>query len=181
VKCPHCHQEFELSWGRYLRLTIHKFACPYCGQRSICDVINPVMGNILMFGGAVIGLLGVAIAKVWLGVPGCIVGVLPLAILALPVGRMADRRWGKLRAVGESEPRESAVCAECKAEFGLEEMVRHNDLYYCGRCKPVFLQKLTEGSINGRRARRKHEFRSWWFWFWVGVIAVGTWFVLVWL
>jgi uncharacterized RDD family membrane protein YckC len=38
-----------------------------------------------------------------------------------------------------------AVCCECQRVFPLDEVIRHGDVYVCGACKPVFLQKLREG------------------------------------
>jgi uncharacterized RDD family membrane protein YckC len=39
-----------------------------------------------------------------------------------------------------------AVCAECGKLFEISEMIRHGDAYICANCKPIFMQKLTEGA-----------------------------------
>ncbi len=38
-----------------------------------------------------------------------------------------------------------AVCAECGRIFNADDMIRHEELYVCANCKPVFMQKLAEG------------------------------------
>jgi uncharacterized RDD family membrane protein YckC len=39
-----------------------------------------------------------------------------------------------------------AVCSECKAIFNVQDMIRYENLYVCAVCKPLFMQKLTEGA-----------------------------------
>ncbi len=39
-----------------------------------------------------------------------------------------------------------AVCAECGKMFPVSEMIRHGAAYICAGCKPVFMQKLSEGA-----------------------------------
>jgi uncharacterized RDD family membrane protein YckC len=39
-----------------------------------------------------------------------------------------------------------AVCGECGKIFPLDEMIRHGNAYICAGCKPVFMQKLSEGA-----------------------------------
>lgn len=39
-----------------------------------------------------------------------------------------------------------AVCAECHKIFPADEMIRHGAAYICAGCKPVFMQKLSEGA-----------------------------------
>jgi uncharacterized RDD family membrane protein YckC len=39
-----------------------------------------------------------------------------------------------------------AVCAECLRIFPMDEMIRHENTYICAGCKPVFMQKLSEGA-----------------------------------
>jgi uncharacterized RDD family membrane protein YckC len=47
-------------------------------------------------------------------------------------------------APGTSGP--EAVCAECKRIFPIEDMIRHGNSYICSNCKPIFMQKLSEGA-----------------------------------
>jgi uncharacterized RDD family membrane protein YckC len=39
-----------------------------------------------------------------------------------------------------------AVCAECLKIFPVDEMIRHGNAHICASCKPVFMQKLSEGA-----------------------------------
>lgn len=39
-----------------------------------------------------------------------------------------------------------AVCAECGKIFPAAETIRHGNVHVCAACKPVFLQKLSEGA-----------------------------------
>jgi DNA-directed RNA polymerase subunit RPC12/RpoP len=48
-----------------------------------------------------------------------------------------------------TEPTREAVCVECGKIFNMDEMIRHGQGYVCANCKPVFLQKLSEG-FTGR-------------------------------
>lgn len=42
-----------------------------------------------------------------------------------------------------------AICAECGKIFPIDEMIRHGNVRICSNCKPVFMQKLSEGaSLN---------------------------------
>jgi uncharacterized RDD family membrane protein YckC len=58
----------------------------------------------------------------------------------------------------------SANCAECNRVFPIESMIRYKNVYVCGTCKPVFMQKLAEGAqINTGELR--------WAGFWVRFAA----------
>ena len=46
-------------------------------------------------------------------------------------------------AMEEAKP--GAVCSECGRLFNVEDMIRHGDVYICASCKPIFIQKLSEG------------------------------------
>jgi uncharacterized RDD family membrane protein YckC len=39
-----------------------------------------------------------------------------------------------------------AVCTECGKIFPIDEMIRHGNARICANCKPVFMQKLSEGA-----------------------------------
>jgi uncharacterized RDD family membrane protein YckC len=40
-----------------------------------------------------------------------------------------------------------AVCNECGKIFPIDEMIRHGNARICANCKPVFMQKLSEGAL----------------------------------
>ncbi|MCX7887243.1 MAG: hypothetical protein N3B01_08355, partial [Verrucomicrobiae bacterium] len=42
--------------------------------------------------------------------------------------------------------RQGAVCSECGRWYGLDELIRYEGNWICGRCKPLFVQRLKEGT-----------------------------------
>lgn len=53
----------------------------------------------------------------------------------------------------------AAICGECARTFPTSEMIRYQNLFICSRCKPIFMQKLSEGA-----AIQTGEFRYAGFW-----------------
>src|SRR5581483_5377936 len=43
-----------------------------------------------------------------------------------------------------------AVCTECNRIYPTSSMIRYGEAHVCANCKPVFLQKLSEGARIGR-------------------------------
>ena|SRR5436190_11446752 len=175
MRCPECGHEFELTSARYFKLVRQKFACPGCSRRLVCEA-NPVVVSIGAFIATILMLLGIAAANLWLPGLWCLIGVLPTVIFFFPAGLILDRKWGKLRSVGELKAADIANCVECKAEFNVQELIAHNGLYYCATCKPILLQKLAEGLTIGR-ARHKHVLRTWWFRLIMLFVILSAWFV----
>ena len=64
------------------------------------------------------------------------------------------RPYREFLPAGEAPPQanpsapaqEETVCAECGKIFPVDETIRHGNVRVCAACKPVFLQKLTEGA-----------------------------------
>lgn len=57
------------------------------------------------------------------------------------------QRYGELQTqTSAGEAGESHTCVECGRPFPEEEMVRYGDSWVCGKCKPVFFQRLKEGA-----------------------------------
>lgn len=55
-------------------------------------------------------------------------------------------------APGEED---SAACTECGRVFSKQDMIQYGTVHVCAACKPIFLQKLSEGvSVTTRRGRR---------------------------
>lgn len=44
------------------------------------------------------------------------------------------------------EKNSEGVCNECHKMFPLDEMIQHGNVRICSNCKPVFMQKLSEGA-----------------------------------
>lgn len=50
---------------------------------------------------------------------------------------------------------EQAQCAECRGVFYKQDMIQYGTVHVCANCKPVFLQKLSEGvQVQGRSGQR---------------------------
>src|SRR4051812_25986747 len=43
---------------------------------------------------------------------------------------------------------ETFLCLECSGMFVSDDLIRYGDGYICGRCKPIFMQKLSEGALR---------------------------------
>jgi len=41
---------------------------------------------------------------------------------------------------------DEAICAECRGTFKKQDMVTFGNSYVCANCKPVFMQRMTEGA-----------------------------------
>jgi hypothetical protein len=175
VKCPHCNHDFELTYDRYWRISFRKFACPNCFRKSIFVPGGPLYFGLLMGFLTTLGLLGVAIANYWLRPPQCAVGLVLMLAPAVPFAKFLVRRLGRLTGIGDPETQGTAICAECRSVVPIEDMIAHNSIYYCAKCKPIFLQKLAEGSAPPFRASPKHFLRAWWFWVYVALVAIACW------
>src|SRR6188472_1248011 len=67
-----------------------------------------------------------------------------------PVWREGMADWQPLSAARPDGPPMpavpgSGVCAECGRSFPSDELVTLNKSLVCAQCKPVFLQRMTEG------------------------------------
>ena len=55
------------------------------------------------------------------------------------------------------------VCAECGKMFSRDNAIQYGAAWVCATCKPIFLQKLREGSVNPGELRYAG--------FWIRVVA----------
>jgi hypothetical protein len=53
--------------------------------------------------------------------------------------------------IGGAAPSGGLICAECGKAFQPDEVVRVHDRWVCAACKPIFLQRVREGSMAGAR------------------------------
>ena len=163
MTCPHCNCDFEPTWTANFGSTRTKVTCLHCSKRSFVD-LGPLAGLVALWVVLGVSSLAMLIARQLFGMPLCILAPLPVLLLAYPFRELADHKWGSLRPIGELEPPIVAPCAECGSELGVKEMIAHNGLYYCGKCKPILLRKLAEGSSVSAPARPKLPHQVWWFW-----------------
>ncbi len=52
---------------------------------------------------------------------------------------------------GATEPAAELYCSQCGRGFQRAEMIRYGDIWICGDCKPVFMQRLKEGAALPRQ------------------------------
>ncbi|MDB6023557.1 MAG: hypothetical protein JWQ04_3414 [Pedosphaera sp.] len=75
------------------------------------------------------------------------------------VWREGMTEWKPLHAVRAAGPPPvpnvpSMVCAECGGTFPAGELIQLNRAWVCAKCKPVFLQKMSEGVASTNAAGR---------------------------
>jgi hypothetical protein len=68
-----------------------------------------------------------------------------------PVSRDGMKDWQPLRAARNSRPpplpnSKSMLCAECGRTFPSGDLIQLNRSWICAQCKPVFLQRMSEGA-----------------------------------
>ena len=51
-------------------------------------------------------------------------------------------------------PFDQQRCVECERAFGLNDVLRYENVYVCAECKPLFFQKLREGIAPGLQVWR---------------------------
>lgn len=54
--------------------------------------------------------------------------------------------WQRVSELLDPSEKHDVRCVQCGANFNIEEMISVGEHHVCARCKPVFLQKLAEGS-----------------------------------
>ncbi len=64
----------------------------------------------------------------------------------------AAKAQGDAPGGGVSAGSAGVVCVECKKVFPASETIRHGNVNVCATCKPVFLQKLSEGATLNSEA-----------------------------
>ncbi len=76
--------------------------------------------------------------------------------------------YGRLNAASGTGNADAAVCAECGGSFPKDDMIKYGQSYVCGRCKPVFIQKIKEGVTTTRDMNYAG------FWIRVGAYLIDT-------
>ncbi len=137
-----------LTWKRYFREPGLRHRCPRCHGRSKLEGTRTNQVRVLralgiLAGGVPAGLIALPFGP-W---PGLIGFVLGSQLTGLPFDKRLDVRFGWLVPIpGERPPGEEANCVQCGDLFKRVDMIAHEGHYACARCKPVFLQKLSEGA-----------------------------------
>jgi uncharacterized RDD family membrane protein YckC len=48
---------------------------------------------------------------------------------------------------------ETVQCMECRGMFPADDVIRHSNAYVCAGCKPIFMQRLAEGTLRTGQLR----------------------------
>ncbi len=104
--------------------------------------------------------------RFWAWVAGLILGALYAPSLFLPLGVMIlvgllaegsrnefglQKKIASTRASGPGAGNTAqAACAECHGLFSIQDLISYDGVQMCARCKPIFLQRLTEGAKHAR-------------------------------
>lgn len=153
--CPYCQHAFPLTWRSYFKSIFGRHVCPACAKVSRLKF--KYSHFFLLLG---IGLLcavpGAAVILFLTSDIWAVLGVIPAIIVILPLDRLLDAKFKHLQKIeGQDHLSDTAACAECNLTFPKDSLVAHLGIYVCARCKPIFLQKLTEGAPIGLADRSK--------------------------
>jgi len=152
MTCPYCNHTYPLTWARYFKATTGRHICPHCFKSSRTK-FRPLTFGILLIVCLVCSIPGAILADRWVGSHWRGLGVPPTLIVLLPLARWFESHK-KLSPIEGEAPHDTAFCAECQSVFHVQDMIAHQNLHVCARCKPIFLQKLAEGakigSVQGR-------------------------------
>lgn len=154
--CPYCRQQVPLTWRRYFTEPGRKRRCDHCGRISrLNGTLSPRIWTLRILGilaggipvcilGCRIGFLAGPAGFVLAGQVGFVLGALATG---LPFDKYLDERYRQLTEIREEMAGlDNATCAQCGGFFRIEEMIAFDKYHVCARCKPVFLQKLAEGT-----------------------------------
>ena len=176
MKCPYCEHTFPLTWERYFKSPWGRHVCPRCSKpsrlkfRLLTAVIELIVGLLCAAPVAIV-------FQHWLGGYWALLGAIPTMLVTLPLDRMFDDKYKHLRPIEGEALSDTAACVECKRVFNVRDMVAHNGLHVCARCKPIFLQKIAEGAKlapAGTAARERTRLVPVWFWVLLLVVVLAA-------
>ena len=145
MQCPYCQHSYALTWQLYFKAPTGRHVCPNC-SKPFNMKFRVLTFSILLIVCLVFSLPGAMAADRWLGRAWRGLGVLPSLLVIIPLARYFEDKHKQSIPIEDATPRETAPCAECGQVFKVNEMIAHNAIHVCARCKPIFLQKLAEGA-----------------------------------
>jgi hypothetical protein len=148
MTCPYCNHTFPLTWARYYKEKWGRHTCPRCSKTGRLK-FRPLASIIEIIVGLACALPGGLALQYWLGGLWPLLGLIPMLCVILPLDRRIDEKHREFVAIEGEAPTDTAFCAECQQVFNVHDMIAHNGLHVCARCKPIFLQKLAEGAKLG--------------------------------
>jgi len=176
MTCPYCNHTFPLTWRRYFKENGRRHVCPRCFKTSRTE-FRLLTFVIVLIVYSTCTLPGVILLKRSLG-PGwwCLLPLVPALFVIFPLGKMFENRK-ELKPIDGEAPSDTAFCAECSGVFQVQDMIAHNVLHVCARCKPIFLQKLAEGAKMGSTPATelgRTRLVPLWFWLLLGIVALAA-------
>src|SRR5438045_130706 len=154
MKCPYCTHTFPLTWRGYFKAPTGRHICPLCFKTSKLK-FRALTFAVLLIVGLICSVPGAIPVNRWLGPSWRGLGVLPSLIVLLPLARMFDDRHKELRAIESIALSDIAACAECHGVFNVQDMIPQDGFHVCASCKPILLQKLSEGAAIGSAPDRE--------------------------
>lgn len=99
MTCPHCNQEFPLTWGRYWSSPAGRHTCPGCKKPSRLGI--SLLSLILLLPAVFIGGFPMEfLFRKWLGGQWWIVGFIVGAfIVAVPADKFIDSKFKRLKKI----------------------------------------------------------------------------------
>jgi hypothetical protein len=147
--CPYCLHKFPLTWRRYFKSTFGRHVCPACAKVSRLPFKYSHFFFLLVVG-LICAAPGTAVLLYLTSDFWAVFGIIPTILIVLPLDMLLDAKFKQLQKVeGEEQPSETASCGECNGTFAKRDLIAHQGVFICARCKPVFLQKLAEGAPIG--------------------------------
>jgi hypothetical protein len=96
MKCPYCNHTFPLAWARYFKAGLGRHVCPACLKPSRLE-FGVRYFLILILVGLVCAAPGGFLFYKWLGPYWALLGVIPSIAVILPLDKMFDERYRKLK------------------------------------------------------------------------------------
>jgi hypothetical protein len=147
--CPYCREPMPLTWRRYFLEPGIRHRCAHCRRISrLNKPFSPKLLALRILGTVAGAILGIAVARPFdrfADLPSIVACLFGALAIGLPVDKYADGRHQLIGIEGEKPVGDEASCVECGRIFKLEHMITHSGYHVCAQCKPLFLQKLSEG------------------------------------
>lgn len=94
MDCPHCTEEVELTWRRYLKAPSGRYICPYCGgrfrMRHTFKYHATLFGLTVMFAGSSVGFALIFGETLFQALGVYLICVI---IFMLPIDKKIDSTW----------------------------------------------------------------------------------------
>jgi hypothetical protein len=99
MKCPYCNHVSSLTWSRYFRSALGRHACPSCFKpfRIQSGLVLALLTLGVVWG---VGIPCIILFHCWFGGYWALLGIIPAALVGVPLDRMLDNRYRKTQPIG---------------------------------------------------------------------------------